>query len=534
MKYCKFSATILLLALALSLLFAAPVLALSDPEVSAPRVVLADPDSGEIFYCRNETERAAPASLTKIMTALLAVEAIERGEAALSDNVMASANITYDLLSDGSTAGITAGEVLTLENLLQCALVASANEACNIIAEHISGSIPAFIDRMNARASELGCVDTHFANTHGLPNDEHYTTAWDMFLISRAAVSHDIIARICSMTEISVPATEVSAPRSYRNTNALLGDNDWYNGYFYEGANGVKTGHTQAAGYCLVATAHREDISLLSVVMGAQAFNRDDGTLDVGSFADTVKLFDWVFDNYSWRDVLRSTEVVADLPVAMGATDMVSVRPQSSVKVLLPNDYNLSAFDRAIVYTHEVAGETLTAPISSGDVLGEITVSRDGRVYGRTALVATKSVQLSRVEFMRSEVSGFFHNKTVRIVIAVLLFLILLYLVLVVRYYILRQRHLHSKRAARRERDEREAQAQAAAQKAAAQRPAAQKAAPKRQSSPERVPAPEAPPEPQSDGSADEVPSVDEILSEHTQGRRRDYYDEFFSGDEKK
>ena len=527
MKYCKFSALFLLLALAVSLLCAAPVRALADPEVEAPRIVLADPDSGEVFFCRNETQRAAPASLTKIMTALLVVEAIERGEVALTDNVMASANITYDLVSDGSTANITAGEVLSLESLLQCTLVASANEACNIVAEHVCGSIPAFIDRMNVRAAELGCSDTHFVNTHGLPDEDHYTTAWDMFLISREAVSHDIIARICSMTEISVPATEVSGPRSFKNTNALLGDNDWYKGYFYDGASGVKTGHTQAAGYCLVATARRDDISLLSVVMGAEAYNRDDGTLDVGSFKDTITLFDWVFNNYSWRDVLRSTEVVADLPVAMGATDMVSVRPQSSVKVLLPNDYNLSAFKREIVYTHELSGEELTAPISSGDVLGEITVSKDGRVYGRTALVATKSVQLSRWEYIRSEVIGFFHNKTVRIVIAVLAFLLLLYVVLVIRYLILRARHLRSRRQARRERDSRAAQAApsrkakpAAAKPAPASKPVPAAAASTKKAAQAPVP----------DEPAEEPPAGEESPSESEGGR--DYFDEFFGGDD--
>ena len=530
MKYCKFSALFLLLALAVSLLCAAPGFALEDPAVEAPHVVLADPESGEVFFCRDETARVYPASLTKIMTALLAVEAIERGEAALTDNVMASANITFDLESDGSTAGITPGEVLSLESLLQCTLVASANEACNIVAEHIAGSIPAFIDRMNARAADLGCSDTHFANTHGLPNEDHYTTAWDMFLISREAVSHDIIARICGMTEISVPATEVSGPRSYKNTNALLGDNDWYTGYYYEGASGVKTGHTNAAGYCLVATARRDDVTLLSVVMGAKAYNREDGSLAVGSFADTITLFDWFFNNYSWRDVLRSTEIVADLPVAMGATDMVSVRPQSSVKALVPNDLNLNVFDREIVYSHELTGETLTAPVSAGDVLGEITVSRGGKVYGRTALVATKSVELSRMEYIRSEIAGFFRNRIVRIVIAVLAVLLLLYIILVIRYYVLRQRHLRSKRAARRERD------------SAAVR-SVPKAAPKRQAPPERAPqqqtsAPAPEPEaaqPAPEPEAPETPeaepetslSVDDILAEHRDGQR-DYYDEFF------
>ena len=233
MKKYKFVSIFLLLSLVVSMLCAASGWALSDPEVSAPNIVLAELETGEVLFSRDETARIYPASLTKIMTALLAVEAIERGETALNTPVMASSNITYDLEADGSTAGITAGEVLTLESLLQCALVASANEACNIIAEHIGGTTEAFIERMNARAAELGCTGTHFANTHGLPNENHYTTAWDMYLISSEAISHEIIANICGMAEVTIPATEIFPSRSFKNTNALLGDNDTYSGYFY-------------------------------------------------------------------------------------------------------------------------------------------------------------------------------------------------------------------------------------------------------------------------------------------------------------
>ena len=467
MKKCKFVSIFLLVSLLLSLLCAGGAWALEDPEVSAPNIVLAELESGEVFFTRDETARIYPASLTKIMTVLLAVEAIERGETALTDPVMASANITYDLESDGSTAGITAGEVLTLENLLQCALVASANEACNIIAEHISGSTEAFIQLMNQRAQELGCTGTHFANTHGLPNEDHYTTAWDMYLISREAVSHEIIANICAMTEITIPATDVSASRTFKNTNALLGDNDYYKGYFYEGASGVKTGHTNAAGYCLIATAERDGLRLLSVVMGAQATEREDGSLDVGSFADTTALFDWAFDNYSYQDILRSTEVVSDLPIAMGSSDVVSVRPQTSIKALLPNDIDMSVFQRELTIFSEEEGQELTAPISAGDVLGEIAVSRNGQVYGRTALVATKSVELSRLEYIKSEVKAFFGLTVVKVIIAVIILLLLLYIVLVVRYRILRARHLRSVRAAKQERARRAAQAEIARARAA-------------------------------------------------------------------
>ena len=413
MKKYKLPALFLLVTVLITALAAPGAWALADPEVSAPNIVLADLDSGEVFFTRAETERIYPASLTKIMTVLLAVEAVERGEISLSDPVMASANITYDLEADGSTAGITAGEVLTLQNLLECALVASANEACNIIAEHVSGNIQDFIQLMNQRAQELGCTDTHFANTHGLPNEDHYTTAWDIYLISREALSHEVFANICSMTEVTIPASETQASRTFKNTNALLGDNDYYQGYAYDGASGVKTGHTSAAGYCLVATATRNNIRLLSVVMGAQATENGDGTLTVGSFVDTTKLFDWVYDNFSYQNILTSTEVVQQLEVAMGESETVDLRPQSAIQALLPSDVDMSAFDREITIFSQEEGQALEAPITADDVLGEITISRDGRVYGRTSLVAAKSVDLSRWEFIKSEIAGFFGHTIV-------------------------------------------------------------------------------------------------------------------------
>lgn len=511
MKKYKFTAIFLLVSLLTCLLCSGGAFALTDPEVSAPNIVLAELESGEVFFKRNETERIYPASLTKIMTALLAVEAIERGETKLDTPVMASPNITYDLETDGSTAGITAGEVLTLESLLQCALVASANETCNIIAEHIGGSYENFIAMMNERAKALGCTGTHFANTHGLPNEEHYTTAWDMYLISREAISHEIIVNICGMAEITIPATEISPARSFKNTNALLGDNDHYKGYAYEGASGVKTGRTNAAGYCLVGTVKRGDIQLLSVVMGAEAVTREDNTLDVGSFSDTVKLFDWAFANYSYQDIVRTTEKLADLPISMGNADLVGVQPQTAVTALLPNDTDMSSFDLELSYTHEENGEELIAPVNAGDVLGEVTVSRDGKVYGRAALIAAKTVELSRWEYIKSEIQAFFHHKIVVSVIIVLIVLAVLYLVLVIRYHVLRIRHLRSVRAAKMERNRRMAAQQAEAAQAAQ--------ASVKVSAPAIVPEDPVWPEASAEAGTDTAPAAEE----------RDYFDEFFS-----
>jgi D-alanyl-D-alanine carboxypeptidase (penicillin-binding protein 5/6) len=193
MKKCKNLLPIFILILVLSFLSAPAAEALEDPDVGAHAIVLVDMNANQNLFSRNADAKVYPASLTKVMTALLAAEAIEAGRVSLYDPVTASADSTFDITPDSSTAHISPGEVMTLQDLLYCALVASANEACNIIAEYISGSIPAFVEGMNARAAELGCAETHFTNTHGLPDENQYTTAGDFSLIAREAASSSLL-----------------------------------------------------------------------------------------------------------------------------------------------------------------------------------------------------------------------------------------------------------------------------------------------------------------------------------------------------
>ena len=183
MKKLKFLSIFLSFCLMAALL-AVPASALEDPGIDSRVAVVLDRKTGEVFYEQNADLRIYPASTTKIMTVLLAVEAIESGSVSAYDDVTATQNMTYDLIADGSNAGILVGETMPLINLLYCAMLPSANEACNVIAEFIGGSIPAFIERMNARAVELGCENTHFTNTHGLPDINHYTTASDFCKIA--------------------------------------------------------------------------------------------------------------------------------------------------------------------------------------------------------------------------------------------------------------------------------------------------------------------------------------------------------------
>ena len=438
--------TVLVAALLLCLL-APTAAALDDPQAdSSYAVMLVAEKSGSetVLYTKNADEILYPASLTKVMTVLLAVEAVEAGTVKLTDMVTAQDDLYFDLTADSSSVYMSIGETMTLENLLYCAMVASANEACNVIARYVSGSISEFVEAMNRRAAELGCENTHFVNTHGLQDTEHYTTARDFAKILREAASHELIMEISNTVTYTVPDTNMSAERKLENTNSLINPtNPLYPGdYGYEYTKGVKTGHTSDAGYCLATTAEKDGVQLLCVIMKAEAYELPDKSMYYGSFADARTLFMWAFDNFSYQEIVKSTEIITDMPVAMGAdAQTVAIRPSTSITAFLPNDVDLSGFERSVtIYpTDGEDKETLTAPVSAGQTVGEISVSLNGEVYGTSPLVTTTSVDLSRVQYMKGQLSETLRTPAVVFTFWALLLLFVTYLGLVVRYRLKRR-----------------------------------------------------------------------------------------------
>lgn len=453
MKKIKFLPIILIICLFLCSILSPSALALDDPGLESRVAIVMDRNTSKVYYSMNSDQLVYPASTTKIMTVLLAIEAIEAGNVSIYDEVTASSNMEYDLSDDGSTAGIRVGETMTLEDLLYCAMLSSANEACNIIGEYIGGTIPAFIDMMNAKAKDLGCVNTHFANTHGLPNENHYTTAEDFCRIAMEAAGHELFMEICSTASIDIPATNMSQERHLNSSNALICTDSMYGGkYLYEYAAGIKTGFTSDAGYCLVSTASNGEINLLAAVFGGYSYTGEDGTPCYTNFEDTIDLYEWVFNNFSYQEILKSTEAVTTVPVSMGAdADSVSLRPENSLTSLLPNDFDLSLFEKSVTIYDQENGEELSAPISAGQVLGEISVSMDGVNYGTVKLVASSGIELSRMQYIKTQIRDTLSGSTVKIIIGVLLLLVVAYLALVIRYRILHARHKKAVRAARAE-----------------------------------------------------------------------------------
>ncbi len=429
--------------------------ALDDPALDSSAALLVDLDNGTILYGKNENERRAPASMVKIMTALMGIEAYERGDLSLSDLCAVNETAFSDIGSGGSTGGFKAGEQVPFESLLYGIMLTSANEGCNAIAEAVDGTIASFIARMNARAVELGCKNTNFANTHGMPNENSYSTAYDLFLITREAMTHNLFKRICASASYSIPATELNEERVIRNGNSLLNSSS---AYYYEYATGVKTGYTDAAGYCCIATASKEGRNLLSVVLGAQSGTAEDGRTEVRSYTDTKRLMNWGFDNFNYRDLLTTMKLMAEIPVNLGrGASSVVLRPEENVVALLPNDADLTQVKLDQRLYQEGA---LTAPVEQGTVLGEVTVSFNGQVYGTVNLVANTTVELDRTAYIGSEISNTLRNKYVRLAITVLVILAILYVAFIVYYNVRRanKRKVANDLARRRIQEYRQAQ----------------------------------------------------------------------------
>lgn len=398
-----------------------------DLTVDAKAALLVDADTGQVLLEQNIHEQLPPASITKCMTTLLVLKAIDEGKLTLDQTITASQTAINMLTDDSSSAGIKVGEQLTVEQLLYCVMVQSANEACYILAEAVSGSIDAFVDEMNAEAKRLGCEDTHYVNPCGLHDPDHYTSAWDIYLVNKEAMKYSMFMTLAGTTTYTVPATNMSEARTFHTTNYLI-DRWRSTDYIYSYAKGIKTGHTSDAGYCFAGYAEKGDRSLLSVVLGAQAVTENGKTV-VKSFSETRRMFEWGFSSFSRTTILNHADLVDQMPVTLSRmTNYVSVHPAEDVEVLLPS--NLTAEDLKQEVKLDV--ESVAAPVAEGQKLGTITVTdSDGTVYATVDLLAANEVPASKVLTILHKLKVFFANPLVKILAVVIAVLVIF---LVVRH----------------------------------------------------------------------------------------------------
>lgn len=363
-----------------------------DPDfhLDCKSVILIDLNSGRSVYEQDADERIYPASLTKIMTCLLA---LEKGN--LSDVLTFNENLLNGLDEDSSSAGLIPGEQMTLENVLYCMMVQSANEACNAVADYISGNSADFIRLMNERAYELGCKDTHFANANGLHDERHYSTARDLAIITQAALKSETFKKITNTAQYVVPATNLAAERPLKTTNQLILKSS-SNPYYYSRAAGVKTGYTGAAGRCIITTASGNGMNFLAVICGAKTTILPDGGLIMENFPCAMELLDYAFDGYSEVTALSTLYPVAQVTVSNSAgAEAVALSPSRDIKLLMPNCYNEDDLKTVI----KLDNQTAEAPIHAGDKLGVVNITYQGTVLETADLIAIADVA-------RSELSG--------------------------------------------------------------------------------------------------------------------------------
>ena len=415
-KYHSFAAFFLAVALLLPLGTPARAEEAQPFSVSAQAVILVEAATGDVLYEFNADDRRYPASITKVMTGLLAVEAVERGELNMDTVVTLGDDIYAGIGVSGSTAGLEVGEQLTVRDLLNAALIPSANEACNALASAVSGSISAFVDRMNERAAELGMTNTHFSNPHGYHEEEHYTTARDISKMCVEAMSHPDFRTIVSSGTYTIPPTNLHAEeRVLQDTNALV-DGSKISGYRYQYAIGIKTGFTTPAGYCLASAAEKDHRLLIGVLLGGKYWYSADGVVQDNYFTESRRLLEYGFNNFSYKTVLDAVQPVDTVPVTLSQQqDYVTVLPSESITALLPNDLDPSLF------THTVdLPESLQAPIEKGQVLGSVTISYEGKTYGTVDLVATTSLERSQMLYVLDRIAWVFSFLWVKLLALVL------------------------------------------------------------------------------------------------------------------
>lgn len=439
MKKYRFLSLLLALLTALSLTL--PAAALDDPQPHARAVIIVDGDSGEVLYDLNGYQQAYPASITKIMTSLVVLDAVDAGELSLDTPVTVSAQ-AVNLPFGSSTADLKAGEVLTVEDLLYCDLLPSGNDACNVLAEALCGTTEEFAARMNAKAQELGMKDTHFTNPHGLHDPEHYTTAYDIYLMAHAAMENDTFRAIVGSAAHNLPATNLQGERTIHTTNGLLGS--WYfTGYLYSKAIGIKTGNTEEAGRCLASAAVDElGRTFYCVVLGSEIVTNEDGSRDYKHLSESKRLLEWAFENFHRITLLNqdTEDVLREVAVSLSDEgDYVLAQPVGELTATMPSDYD----PKKAELIFDLPTQPIEAPITAGDKLGTVTLKYEGVEYGTLDMVATDSVARSDFLYTVQQVENYWAKWWVKAALAGGVVLILL---LVVYIAVLRPKRKRAKR----------------------------------------------------------------------------------------
>ena len=344
--------------------------------VDAKAALIVEKNTGKIIYEKNSETQNYPASVTKILTAILTIENCK-----LDDTATVSQSAISQIPSGYVVAPLFIGEQMKIKDLLYALMLKSANDAAYVLAEHIGGSVEGFSEMMNKKAKEIGCKNTHFVNPNGIHNDDHYTTAHDMYLISNYAMKNDTFAKIVSTYQYKLPATN-----KYPNNDRIMENtNDFINpksGYYNKIVKGIKTGTTLQAGNCLITDSSENGLDFITVVLGAKTSN--------SKFSETRKMIKYAYNNYTLTDLHKKGDVIKNIDVENATEETKNLNLIISDDATVMNNVKIKKDE---IKPNIELNENIVAPIKEGDELGTIKYNVDGLEY-TAKLLAQKDVEL--------------------------------------------------------------------------------------------------------------------------------------------
>ena len=393
------------------------------PDITAAAAVLMDAATGELIYEKNSSRLIYPASTVKIMTAIIVLENVED----LQSTVVVSRFVVQNAIGNTMDPRASEGEIFTVEDLLSALLLRGANDAALALAEHVGGSVTAFVDKMNAKAKELGCEHTVFTNPTGMHSSEMRTTASDMAKIAFYASKTQKYMDISTLLRYEIPATNRTRDmRVMHNRNHFVSRGQFAQ-YYYEHAKSINFGSTTEAGLCLAAIAEQTELAYLCLVMGSTSSPiPETDAVRLNCFPDARSLFEWVFSMYSYRTAISEKDIIISAAVKLSSNrDVVTLIPDAEITILLHKNADI---DEVIIKQIDIFEDMFVAPIEKGDILGRITVIYNGEAIGTANLRSTADFELSDVlyvlEWVTEMVSGVWFRASVIIFFVIFAFYI--------------------------------------------------------------------------------------------------------------
>ena len=364
-----------------------------DANINSEAALIMESSTGKVIYEKNGNEIKYPASTTKIMTAILAIENCDLDELATASEYAIS-SIPYGY----ATADIRVGEALSIKDLLYVLMLHSANESAIIIAEHISGSVDKFSKLMNEKAKEIGCKNTHFINPNGIHDDNHYSTAYDLALIANYCMQNKTFREIVKTTSYTLPNTSSyqEEPRTFTNTNSLVvpSSENNPNKYYYQFATGVKTGYTTPAKNCLISSAQKNGIEYICVVLGADS-SYENNEHKSFRYLDSISLFNYAFENFDFKTINSKNDIIETIQIdnADSSNKDLKILIASDITALINNETSKKDIKPQIVLK-----ENLQAPIIEGEIVGTINYNINGLSYTTDLLAGNDIKEVEKTE----------------------------------------------------------------------------------------------------------------------------------------